>query len=132
MGVNLHYLCVGLGLFFVAVAIPKVAPLNPAHGHMTAQFGRFASVFPLKYVGFEIAADMLRALWAVAEVFFGALLAFGIGRWRNYSCIALFVMSLIQVYMLLVLQDPPASLLMPGVTAALTGFLLFGQRNYAW
>ena len=63
----------------------------------TSQFGRFASVFPLKYIGFEIQADMLRGLWAVMEVFFGALLAFGIPRWRNYACITLFVMSLVQV-----------------------------------
>ena len=40
---------------------------------------------------------MLRAIWAVMEVFFGALLAFGVGHWRNYSCITLFIMSLVQV-----------------------------------
>lgn len=118
---TMHYLAVGVGLFFVVAGLVKVAPIEPAHGQMVSNFGRYASVFPLKIVGIQPAADMYRALVGSAEMMMGSLLAFGRYDWRSLSCVGLLVVMIGAVQTILALGEPIANLF-PALIAG--GFLL--------
>ncbi|PIK45716.1 hypothetical protein BSL78_17422 [Apostichopus japonicus] len=127
---SMHYLAIGVGLFFVVAGLVKVAPIQPAHNQMVSAFGRYASVFPLKMVGIQPAADMYRALTGAAEILMGSLLAFGRYDWRSLSCLGLFVITVGAVQTHLALGDAVAEMFPALIAGGLLLILLFHPNGF--
>lgn len=127
---TMHYLAVGVGLCFAVLGLLKVAPIQPAHNQLVSNYGRFAGVFPLKFVGIQPSADMYTALMAFAEIMLGSLLAFGRYDWRAWSCLSLLVIMVIIVWSMLALGEVIAQMFPYLVLGGLLLVLLFHPNGF--
>ncbi|RDD41866.1 Uncharacterized protein ZMYM6NB [Trichoplax sp. H2] len=98
-----------LASVFITLGTIKIVPYvgKDVHKHMSQEFIKFASVFPLKYIGFTIGAKRYMQLTGILEVICGSLLIFSSGSLRTICRSALTVTMVAAIYTLGALRYNP-------------------------